>query len=71
MARMIGDFTLAALRGADQRAGREPRRSFGSATGPIVRFVHKRLMRICQHTGEKPPTPETLREVLRRRSQGG
>jgi hypothetical protein len=64
MARAIGDLTLEALRGADELAGRKPRRGFGSATGPLVRFVHERLAHICERTGEKLPELAALYDVL-------
>lgn len=64
LARRIGYLTLMALRGADQLAGRQPRRGFGNITSPSLQFVHQRLARIVGQTGEKLPKLENLRKTL-------
>jgi hypothetical protein len=64
MARVIGRFTLAALQSADALAGRAPRAGLGRLDGPALRFVHGRLVRILERTGEKPPGMSTLYDVL-------
>src|SRR5215471_2388749 len=65
MAYRIAPLTLAALRGADQLAGRKPRRGYGSVTGSFVTFVHQRLNRIATQTDTEPPKPETILSKLK------
>lgn len=58
MACMIAGLTLEAVRAAQHK----PERGFGSATGPLITFVHRRLARIVS---DKTPKPESILDMLK------
>lgn len=64
MARMLGHLTLTALRGAEQLAGRKPRRSVGKISSPVVKFLYQRSARLAEQSGEKLPGLKTFYDVL-------
>jgi hypothetical protein len=62
MARQLAGLTLIALRGADELAGRKPRKGFGSADGLVIAFVHWQLAHII---GDQTPSCANILRTLK------
>jgi hypothetical protein len=64
LGQIVACLTLQCLQGADRLAGREPRKSFGKPTAPLMTFVYDRLARIVLE--EQMPKPDNLLRRLER-----
>jgi hypothetical protein len=64
MVRLFASLALQALQGADQLAGRRPRKSFGRAAAPLIMFVCVRLA--CILDEDRMPSPENILQRLKR-----
>jgi hypothetical protein len=67
MARRLGDLMLMALRHAYELEGRQPRRGYGSVTGPLFQFIEPQLQRYCEQTGESLPESQSILDAMNRK----